>query len=102
MVGANEFGLMKPTAFLINTSRGPIIDEAAMLAALRDKKIAGAGLDTVRRRAAAARSSAAQDGQCRAHPASRLRLRAELPNYFAGVVEDIRGFLDGKPVRVMT
>ena len=45
IVGANEFGLMKPSAYLINTSRGPIVDEAAMLAALRDKKIAGAGLD---------------------------------------------------------
>src|SRR3984893_13836644 len=46
IVGMKEIGLMKPTAFLINTSRGPIIDEGAMLAALRDKKIAGAGLDT--------------------------------------------------------
>ena len=45
LVGAKEFGLMKPTAYIINTSRGPIIDEAAMLAVLRDKKIAGAGLD---------------------------------------------------------
>ena len=78
LVGAKEIGLMKPSAFIINTSRGPIIDEAALLAALRDKKIAGAGLDTVRRRAAAARSSAAQDGQCRAHAAPRLCLRAEL------------------------
>src|SRR5205807_8814151 len=45
LVGGKELGLMKPTAYIINTSRGPIIDEAALLAVLRDKKIAGAGLD---------------------------------------------------------
>src|SRR4030088_1602639 len=45
IVGAKEFGLMKPSAYIINTSRGPIIDEAALLTALRDNKIAGAGLD---------------------------------------------------------
>ena len=45
LVGAKELGLMKPTAYIINTSRGPIIDELVLIAALRDKKIAGAGLD---------------------------------------------------------
>lgn len=44
-LGAREFGLMRPTAFLINTARGPIIDEAALIAALRERRIAGAGLD---------------------------------------------------------
>src|SRR6516165_2067224 len=44
LVGTTEFGLMKPSAYIINTSRGPIIDEAALLAALREGKIAGAGL----------------------------------------------------------
>jgi D-3-phosphoglycerate dehydrogenase len=45
MLGAREFGLMKPTAFVINTARGGAIDEAALIEALRSKQIAGAGLD---------------------------------------------------------
>jgi phosphoglycerate dehydrogenase-like enzyme len=45
LVGAKQFGMMKPTAFLINTARGPIVDEAALVAALQERKIAGAALD---------------------------------------------------------
>ncbi len=101
IVGAHEIGLMKPTAFLINTSRGPIIDEAAMLAALRDKKIAGAGLDTFD-----------VEPLPLDHPLRKMDNAVITPHlgyvseqnyrgYFSGVVEDIRGFLDGKPVRVM-
>src|SRR3989344_5481332 len=45
MIGARELKLMKPTALLINTSRGAVIDEAALVSALREKTIAGAGLD---------------------------------------------------------
>jgi glyoxylate reductase len=44
-IGARELGLMKKTAFLINTARGAIVDEASLVRALKAKKIAGAGLD---------------------------------------------------------
>lgn len=45
LIGAREFDLMKPTAFFVNTARGRIVDEPALIDALRDGKIAGAGLD---------------------------------------------------------
>ena len=102
LVGAKELGLMKPSAYIINTSRGPIIDEAAMLAALRDKKIGGAGLDVFD-----------VEPLPKDHPLRKMDNVVLTPhlgyvalknyqNYFTGVVEDIRGFIDGKPVRVMT
>jgi phosphoglycerate dehydrogenase-like enzyme len=101
LVGAKEFALMKPSAYIINTSRGPIVDEAAMLAALREKKIAGAGLDVFD-----------IEPLPTDHPLRKLDNVVLTPHlgyvsmqnyqaYFAGVVDDIRGFLDGKPVRVM-
>jgi D-3-phosphoglycerate dehydrogenase len=102
LVGAKEFALMKPTAYIVNTSRGPIIDEAAMLAALRDNKIAGAGLDVFD-----------VEPLPLDHPFRKMDNVVLTPHlgyvssqnyraYFAGVVDDIRAFLDGKPVRVMT
>lgn len=45
LIGARELGLMKPTAYLVNTARGPILDEKALIEALRADKIAGAGID---------------------------------------------------------
>ena len=101
LVGAKELALMKPSAYIINTSRGPIIDEAALLAALREKKIAGAGLDVFD-----------VEPLPVDHPLRKLDNVVLTPHlgyvamqnyraYFAGVVDDIRAFLDGKPVRVL-
>jgi len=49
LIGARELGLMKPSAFLVNSSRGPIVDERALVEALREKRIAGAALDVFER-----------------------------------------------------
>jgi gluconate 2-dehydrogenase len=48
MIGARELGLMQPSAILINTSRGPVVDEEALYRALRERQIWGAGLDVWR------------------------------------------------------
>jgi D-3-phosphoglycerate dehydrogenase len=101
LIGARELGLMKPSAYIINTSRGPIIDEAALLAVLRDGKIAGAGLDVFD-----------VEPLPENHPLRELDNVVLTPHlgyvamqnyraYFTGVVDDIRAFLDGKPVRVL-
>jgi phosphoglycerate dehydrogenase-like enzyme len=101
LIGTPELGLMKPSAYLINTSRGPIVEGAALLAALREKRIAGAGLDVFD-----------VEPLPLGHPLRALDNVVLTPHlgyvaaqnyraYFAGMVEDIRAFLDGKPMRVL-
>ena len=102
LLGKRELALMKPTAFLINTSRGPIVDEAALLAALRDKKIAGAGLDTFDVEPLPVNHPLRKMDNVVLTPHLGYVSEQNYRAYFAGVVEDIRGFLDGKPVRVMS
>jgi len=45
MIGAKEFAWMKPTAYFVNAARGGVVDEPAMIQCLKEKRIAGAGLD---------------------------------------------------------
>ena len=84
LVTAKELGLMKKTAYVINTSRGPIIDEKALVAALQQQEHRGRRPRRVRRRAAAARPPVPQDGQRGDHPAPGLRQPAELPALLPG------------------
>ena len=93
---------MKPTAFLINTSRGPIVDEAALLAALREKRIAGAGLDVFDVEPLPLDHPLRKMDNVVITPHLGYVAEQNYRHYLAGVVDDIRGFLDGKPVRVMT
>jgi phosphoglycerate dehydrogenase-like enzyme len=102
LVGKNELGLMKPGAYLINTSRGPIVDEAALLGVLRDKTIAGAGLDTFDVEPLPVDHPLRKLDNVVLTPHLGYVAEQNYRHYFAGVVEDIRAFLDGKPVRVMT
>ncbi len=102
LVDAPELAVMKPTAYLINTSRGPIVNEKALIAALEGKKIAGAALDVYD-----------QEPLPADHVLRRLDNVVLAPhlgyvtveNYrqmYGQVVEDVRAFLDGNPVRIIS
>jgi D-3-phosphoglycerate dehydrogenase len=101
LVGAGDIALMKPTAYIINTSRGPIVEEAALLAALREKKIAGAGLDVFDVEPLPLDHPLRKMDHVVLTPHLGYVAQQNYRTYFAGVVEDIRAFLDGKPVRVI-
>jgi phosphoglycerate dehydrogenase-like enzyme len=99
LVGAAELARMKPTAFLVNTSRGPIVDEAALVACLRERRIAGAGIDVFE-----------PEPLPQSHPLLALDNVVITPhlgyvteeNYrlaYGDAVEDIRAFLAGKALR---
>ena len=102
LVGARELGLMKPTAILINTSRGPIVDEKAMLAALREKRIAGYGADTYDM------EPLPSDHPLRSEPRALLTphlgyvTEETYRDFYKGMVAAIEGWLAGKPIGVLT
>jgi phosphoglycerate dehydrogenase-like enzyme len=102
LIGAAELALMKPTAYLINTSRGPIVDEAALIAALRGGKIAAAGLDVFDVEPLPLDHPFRKMDNVVITPHLGYVSEQNYRRYFADAVEDIIGFLDGKPMRVLS
>ncbi|HMK69444.1 MAG TPA: D-2-hydroxyacid dehydrogenase family protein [Xanthobacteraceae bacterium] len=102
LVGARELGLMKPSAHLINTSRGPIVDEAALIAVLREKRIAGAGLDVFDVEPLPVDHPLRKLDNVVLTPHLGYVVEQNYRAFFAGMVDDIRACLDGQPVRVLT
>jgi D-3-phosphoglycerate dehydrogenase len=100
LVGARELGLMKPTAILVNTSRGPIIDEAALVEALKQRRIGCAALDVFDT------EPLPED-----HPLKRLDNTVLTPHlgfvndrsyqaYYAATLATVKAWRDGKPTGV--
>jgi phosphoglycerate dehydrogenase-like enzyme len=101
LIGVRELGLMQHTAYLINTSSGPIVEEQALIQALQQGTIAGAGLDVFD-----------EEPLPLDHPFRRLENTVITPHlgyvtletyrvFFGDAVEDIRAFLSGTPTRVI-
>jgi phosphoglycerate dehydrogenase-like enzyme len=101
LVGARELGLMKPTAFLINTSRGPIVEEAALIDALASRRIAGAGIDVYD-----------VEPPPPDHPLRFMRsvtlsphlgyvTRETLHAFYSDSIEAVAAWLDGNPIRIV-
>jgi phosphoglycerate dehydrogenase-like enzyme len=102
LIGAGELALMKPSAFLINTSRGPIVDQAALIAALRERKIAGAGLDVFDTEPLPLDHPFRKMDNVVITPHLGYVSEQNYRRYFSDAVDDIRAFLDGKPARVLS
>jgi phosphoglycerate dehydrogenase-like enzyme len=101
LVGPNELGLMKKTAYVVNTSRGPIIEEKALLDALNKKQIAGAGLDVFDVEPLPLDHPYRKMDNVVITPHLGYVSQQNYDKYYPDIVDDIRGFLDGKPVRVV-
>ena len=101
IVGRDELSRMKPSAILVNTSRGPVVDEAALLDALRSAGIAGAGLDVFDT------EPLAPDHPLRSAPRTVLTphlgyvTEKTYEIFFREAVEDVAAFVAGSPIRVL-
>ncbi|KQP88268.1 D-2-hydroxyacid dehydrogenase family protein [Methylobacterium sp. Leaf117] len=101
LVDAAALSRMRPDAYLINTSRAAIVDEAALIAALRENRIAGAGLDVFETEPLPPDSLWRRLPNVLATPHLGYVTERNYRTYFPEIVEDISAYLDGAPIRVL-
>src|SRR4051812_28551101 len=102
LITAKELGLMKKSAYLVNTSRGPIVEEKALLDALSKKQIAGAGLDVFDVEPLPLDHPYRKMDNVVITPHLGYVSQQNYDKYYPDIVDNIRGFLDGKPARIVT
>jgi phosphoglycerate dehydrogenase-like enzyme len=100
LVGARELGLMKPDAYLINTSRGPIVDEAALVEALKAGRLAGAGIDVYGAEPPPADHPFRSMDNVTLTPHLGYVTRETLHAFYSDTVENVVAWLDGRLERI--
>ena len=101
LIGAAELARMKPTAYLVNTSRAGIVDTAALVAALRERRIAGAGVDVFDVEPLPPEDPIRSLPNLLATPHLGYVTRTNYTTYFRAISECIRAFAAGAPVRTL-
>jgi len=102
LVNAQRLALMKPSAFLINTSRGPLVDESALAAALREGRIAGAALDVLSDEPPRADNPLLSAPNCVITPHIAWRSLEARQRLMDRAAENLRSFLQGRPVNTVS
>jgi len=96
MIGSKQFNLMKPTAIFVNTSRGPVVDEAALAEALENKKIFGAGIDVFEQEPVSPTSPLRKMENVVITPHTSSSTKEAFRNTYKGAINNILRFIEGK------
>jgi phosphoglycerate dehydrogenase-like enzyme len=99
LIGAGDLARMKPSAVIVNTSRGPLIDQGALIAALKERRIAGAGIDVYDREPLPKDHPLLSAPNTVLTPHLGYVTEENYRSYFNGAVEAVEGYLAGRPVR---
>jgi phosphoglycerate dehydrogenase-like enzyme len=102
LISAADLALLKPTAYLVNTSRGPIVDEVALAEALRAGRLAGAGLDVFGTEPLPVGHPLLSAPNTLLTPHIGYVTADTYQIFYTGAVEAIGAFLDGHPIRLLT